>query len=103
MPPDGVGDAAAGVPRTLAAGELSLPPAQPPESAPGTGGDDSEHPDKVASSTPATGRPQAVHLVLTGAVEMGFWGTPRETGSQDSPAAATRASAAPNRQRYCLC
>lgn len=71
-------------------------------SAPETGGDDSEHPNTVASSTREKETPQATHWASTKVWVKDSVGTPPAKGNQDSPAAATHASAAPNLPLYCL-
>lgn len=90
-PPGGEGGEAAGVLRTLAADELSPPPAPPLGNGPKTGGDDSEHPYKVASSIPGTKTPLAAHLASKEAVVMDFLVRQPATATQDWPEAATGA------------
>lgn len=71
-------------------------------SAPETGGGDFERPSKVASSTREKGTPQATHSASTKVAAKDSSETQPARESQDSPAAARPASAAPTHPLYCL-
>lgn len=97
----GVG-AAAGVLRNLAAGAPRPRQEQLLGSAPKTGGDDFARPNTAASSTQEMETPQATHSASTTVWAKDFSETQPAKENQDSPAAATPASAAPNHPLYCL-
>lgn len=88
--------------RSPAAGAPEPRQVQLLESAPETGGGDSERPNTAASLAQEKETPQARHLASTKVLVKDFSETQPEKGTQDSPAAATHVLAAPNHPLYCL-
>lgn len=93
---------AAAARRSPAAGALAPPPMPPPGSAPGTGGDGSEHLNTAASSIPAKETRQVGHSAVIVALETDYEVMLQETVIQDSPVVETGALAFQNHQLYCL-
>lgn len=102
MQQDGAAGVAAAVRRSPAAGAPAPPPVPPLGSAPGTGGDGSEHLNTATSSTPVKETQQVAHSAVIVALETDYEEMLRETVTQDSPVVEMGVSAFQNHQLYCL-